>query len=67
MVQPAKQPEKKTIKGRGGRHGLKYLRQFDRTYRNKEKAWKKHLKKYPKDERAKEQITKARDSIKKRG
>lgn len=57
---------KKTIvtKGRGK---AKYLKQFDRTYRNKEKAWKKHLKKYPNDERAKEQITEARENMRKFG
>jgi len=33
-------------------HGNKYLKQTDRTRRNKEKAWKKHLKKNPTDAKA---------------
>ena len=32
--------------------GGKYLKQTDRTRRNKEKAWKKHLKKNPTDAKA---------------
>jgi hypothetical protein len=39
-------------------HVRKYQRQFDRTAKNKEKAWNKHLKIHPNDLVAKELITK---------
>jgi len=43
-----------------GTHERKYSRQFDRTAKNKENAWSRHLAKHPKDLQAREQIKKAR-------
>lgn len=61
------QPQKKTVVTSKGRNKAKYAKQFDRTYRNKEKAWKKHIKKYPNDAAAKEQIRASRESMRKFG
>lgn len=36
----------------------KYQKQFERTAKNKERAWKKHLANHPKDLQAREQIKK---------
>ena len=42
-------------------HTRKYQKQKDRTSKNKEKAWSKHLAKHPKDMKAKEDIKKAKE------
>ena len=42
------------------KHQGKYLRQFDKTAKNKEIAWGKHRTRHPNDLQAKEQIKKAR-------
>ena len=53
-------------KGRqSGAHKTKYARQATRTYRNKERAWARHIAKYPGDTKAKAEIGKARESMKK--
>jgi len=44
-------------------HGRKYQRQFDRTAKNKERAWSKHLASHPNDLIAKGNIGKARVGI----
>ena len=44
-------------------HGRKYLKQMDRTQKNKEKAWKKHLKTHPNDVVARKNIEKVRGKI----
>ena len=44
-------------------HKGKCQRQYYKTAKNKEKAWARHLKKYPNDVKAKEQIAKARDTM----
>ena len=49
----------KSKKG-GDQHQKKYQEQKIRTTRNKEDAWLKHLKKYPNDKFAAEQIKKVR-------
>ena len=41
-----------------GAKGKKYMKQFDRTAKNKTKAWKKHLKKNPTDAKARINIEK---------
>ena len=64
MANPREQQKKTIVTGKGRKTG-KYLKQFDRTYKNKEKAWAKHLKKYPNDGTAKEEIKKARESTRK--
>jgi len=59
----AKQSSGKSAKGRQHtRHQQKYLRQFGRTAKNKTKAWTKHLKSHPKDEKAKHDIGVAKDT-----
>ena len=50
--------------GEKRKHPEKYRKQYYRTYQNKEKAWAKHLKKYPKDTVAKKNIDEARKKIK---
>ena len=45
-------------------HKGKYLRQWGRTYKNKEKAWARHMADNPKDTKAKADITVARTKIK---
>ena len=45
---------------RSGQHAAKYAAQKTRTSRNKERAWERHLEKYPNDQYAKEQIKKLR-------
>ena len=44
-------------------HKGKYLRQWGRTAKHKELAWKKHLAKHPKDEAAKKNIALARPKL----
>lgn len=41
-----------------------YVKQYSRTYKNKEKAWARHIKKYPNDVKAKLDISEARKNIK---
>jgi len=45
-------------------HQRKCLRQWERTAKNKLKAWRKHLDKHPNDARAKENIGRAKDNLK---
>jgi hypothetical protein len=52
--------KKKGAQGRQGTHGKKYLIQMERTAKNKEKAWKKHLKKHPTDDKARINIERLR-------
>ena len=51
-------------KGAKRQHPEKSKRQWMRTYKNKEKAWARHIKKYPEDSRAKHQIDEARKNLK---
>lgn len=44
----------------GGQHQKQYQEQKTRTTRNKERAWLRHLEKYPNDKFAMEQIKKVR-------
>lgn len=48
-----------------GAHSKKYLKQWEKTARNKENAWKRHLEKYSNDKKAKEDIKKAKETLKK--
>lgn len=41
-----------------------YSKQYYRTYKNKENAWARHMKKHPNDVKAKENIKEARKNIK---
>jgi hypothetical protein len=55
-----KQKKSKTAGSKKGRqhdrHKMKCMRQFDRTSKNKNKAWKLHLKNHPNDVVAKKNI-----------
>lgn len=44
-------------------HERKYVKQKDRTAKNKERAWKRHLKNHPNDMRAKEDIKRVRGTM----
>ena len=45
-------------------HEKKYQKQFSRTAANKEKAWDRHINKYPKDLLSLSQIKEARHNLK---
>ena len=64
----AKSKGGKNAKGRQhNTHQGKYLRQWARTAKNKEKAWAKHSANHPNDKVAKAAIAAAQETIKRRG